>query len=40
MKEKLIRFMVSYKATILLMILYAFFMALATVIEKSTRVRR
>lgn len=34
MKEKLIRFMVSYKATILLMILYAFFMALATVIEK------
>lgn len=34
MKNKLVRFIASYKATILLMILYAFFMALATVIEK------
>lgn len=34
MKDKLVRFIASYKATILLMILYAFFMALATVIEK------
>lgn len=35
MKEKLYRFLASYKATILLMLLYAFLMALATVIEKN-----
>lgn len=34
MKEKLYRFLGSYRATILLMLIYAFLMALATVIEK------
>lgn len=34
MKEKLYRFLASHKATILLMSIYAFLMALATVIEK------
>lgn len=34
MKDKLYRFLGSYRATILLMLIYAFLMALATVIEK------
>lgn len=35
MKDKVFRFLTSYKATILLMLIYTFLMALATVIEKK-----
>lgn len=35
MKERLFRFLASYKAAILLMLIYVFLMALATVIEKN-----
>jgi cytochrome c-type biogenesis protein CcsB len=35
MKEKLFRFLASYRATLLLMLIYAFLMALATIIEKN-----
>lgn len=35
MKEKLFRFLASYRATLLLMLIYVFLMALATIIEKN-----